>query len=116
MRAALSTSGEPWLSVADVPDPVPGPGDLVLRVDACGICGSDLHMASSARTGTVFGHEFCGTVVGMGSDVGAFREGDRVVGFPLLGCRRCVACLSGSTAKCREVRLIGVQRPGAYAE
>lgn len=73
-------------------------------------------MASNARKGTVFGHEFCGTVVGMGADAGDFREGDRVVGFPLLGCRRCAACLSGSTAKCREVRLVGVQRPGAYAE
>ena len=116
MRAALSTPAEPWLTVTEVPDPVPGPGDVVLRVDACGICGSDLHMAPVMRPGTVFGHEFCGTVVDRGAGVERFREGDRVVGFPLLGCGRCVACRSGSVAKCREARLVGAQRPGAYAE
>ena len=117
MRAAVSTSEEPWLAVTELPDPVPGPGQLVLQVDACGICGSDLHMAAAwAQAGLVYGHEFCGTVVDTGADVTGFREGSRVVGFPLLGCGRCVACLSGSTAKCRDVQLVGIQRPGAYAE
>src|SRR5438105_4067182 len=110
MRAAVSTSRAPWLTVTHMPDPVPERGDLVLRVGACGICGSDLHMAHKARSGAVFGHEFCGTVVGMGAEVDGYRDGDRVVGFPLLGCRRCAACLSGSIAKCPEVQLAGAQR------
>src|SRR5688572_26141674 len=118
MRAAVSTSQEPWLAVEDVPDPAPRPGDLVLRVDACGICGSDLHMADSRQLppGVVFGHEFCGTVVATGSDVAGYREGDRVVGFPLSGCGSCPACLAGVTAKCPRVKLTGAQRPGACAE
>lgn len=118
MRAALSTPSEPWLSVQEVPDPSPGPGEVVLRVGACGICGSDLHMAHSLRhrPGIVFGHEFCGTVVALGAEVDAFREGDRVVGFPLSGCGRCPACASGEVAKCPRVKLTGAQRPGAYAD
>jgi (R,R)-butanediol dehydrogenase/meso-butanediol dehydrogenase/diacetyl reductase len=110
--------GSPWLSVEQVADPTPGPGDLILRVDACGICGSDLHMAHSplAGRGVVFGHEFCGTVVAKGSESGGYREGDRIVGFPLYGCNRCPACRSGATAKCPEAQLTGAQRPGAYAE
>jgi (R,R)-butanediol dehydrogenase/meso-butanediol dehydrogenase/diacetyl reductase len=118
VRAAVSTADEPWLAVADLPDPSPGPGDLVLRVEACGICGSDLHMAHSLKDhpGIVFGHEFCGTVVALGADVAGYREGDRVVGYPLSGCGQCPACLANAVAKCRRVKLIGAQRPGAYAE
>lgn len=118
MRAAVSTASEPWLAVTDVPDPTPRPGDLVLRVEACGVCGSDLHMAHSLKEhpGIVFGHEFCGTVVAMGADVAGYREGERVVGFPLLGCGSCPACAAGSIAKCPRVKLIGAQRPGGYAE
>ena len=117
MRAATSTPDRPWLAVGQAPDPTPGPGDLVLRVDACGICGSDLHMAQVIkRPGVTFGHEFCGTVVAMGADVSDYREGDRVVGFPLFGCGRCPACVSGFVAKCLQAELTGAQRPGAYAE
>jgi (R,R)-butanediol dehydrogenase/meso-butanediol dehydrogenase/diacetyl reductase len=87
-------------------------------VEACGICGSDLHMAHSLKDnpGIVFGHEFCGTVVALGGDVAGYREGDRVVGYPLSGCGECPACLANAVAKCRRVKLIGAQRPGAYAE
>jgi len=118
VRAAVSTATEPWLAIEELPDPAPGPGELVLRVDACGVCGSDLHMAHSLadHPGIVFGHEFCGTVVALGSEVAAYREGDRVVGYPLVGCGRCPACLANAVAKCRRVKLIGAQRPGAYAE
>src|SRR3954447_6894266 len=66
--------------------------------------------------GIVFGHEFCGTIVAMGAEASGYREGDRVVGFPLLGCETCPACLTGAVAKCLRVKLIGAQRPGAYAE
>lgn len=118
MRAAVSTPNAPWLAVDELPDPTPEPGDLVLRVDACGICGSDLHMAHSLKDspGIVYGHEFCGTVVAMGADVTGYREGERVVGFPLSGCRSCGACTAGSPEQCRQARLVGAQRPGAYAE
>ena len=118
MRAAVTLPGEPWLEVREVPDPAPGPGDLLLRVEACGICGSDLHLARSGTlpAGSVYGHEFCGTVVALGPDTAGFREGDRVVGLPLSGCGRCPACRAGVVAKCPRALLTGAQRPGAYAE
>jgi (R,R)-butanediol dehydrogenase/meso-butanediol dehydrogenase/diacetyl reductase len=104
--------------VEQLPDPTPGPDDLVLRVDSCGICGSDLHMATAPRSrrGLVYGHEFCGTVVARGAEASGYREGDRVVGFPLSGCGGCPACLAGAVAKCARVELTGAHRPGAYAE
>jgi (R,R)-butanediol dehydrogenase/meso-butanediol dehydrogenase/diacetyl reductase len=118
VRAAVFTSGQPCLSVQQIPDPTPGPGDLILRVDACGICGSDLHMAHALKgqDGIVFGHEFCGTVVAVGGEAPGYREGDRVVGLPLFGCGHCSACLSGAIEKCPQAELTGAQRPGAYAE
>jgi (R,R)-butanediol dehydrogenase/meso-butanediol dehydrogenase/diacetyl reductase len=105
VRAAVSTPAEPWLAVQELPDPTPGARDLVLRVDSCGVCGSDLHMAHSLKDhpGIVFGHEFCGTVVATGAEVEGYREGDAVVGYPLLGCGTCAACLAGAVAKCRRV-------------
>jgi (R,R)-butanediol dehydrogenase / meso-butanediol dehydrogenase / diacetyl reductase len=118
VRAAVFTSGQPCLTVAQAPDPTPGPGDLILRVDACGICGSDLHMAQALRDrpGIIFGHEFCGTVVAAGAQAHGYREGDRVVGLPLFGCGHCSACVSGAVEKCPKAELTGAQRPGAYAE
>lgn len=118
MRAATYTADEPSLVISDVPDPTPAPDGLVLRVDACGICGSDLHMAHNkhAPPGTVFGHEFSGTVVAVGADVTAHREGDRVVGFPLGSCGRCEGCRAGLPSRCGQSVLTGAQVAGAYAE
>ena len=118
MRAATFTAGEPLLTIADVPDPTPTPHGLVLRVDACGICGSDLHMAQNkhAMPGTVFGHEFSGTVVAVGREVRDHREGDRVVGFPLASCGECAGCRAGLPSRCGRSSLTGAQTPGAYAE
>ena len=116
MRAAvLEAQGQP-LVVQTVPDPEPGPGEVVLTVEACGICGSDLHAAEQPLAGTVFGHEFCGTVAAVGHDVHDWREGDRAAGRSLASCGRCAACLTGRPRKCPTARMIGIEVPGAYAE
>jgi (R,R)-butanediol dehydrogenase/meso-butanediol dehydrogenase/diacetyl reductase len=99
----------------------------VLRVKACGICGSDLHLADVDGThggmqplplGSVMGHEFAGEIVAVGSDVrGAWEIGARVTALPLIGCGACVACLSGVGGRCPNVTLLGLGGlPGAYAE
>ena len=117
MRAAVGNE-EHGLEVVDVPDPSPGAGELVLRVTACGICGSDLKLVKSASAGMVMGHEFCGTVVAVGSDApGGWREGDAVTALPAIGCGHCLACLAGDPVRCASVGLVGVGGPpGAYAE
>lgn len=118
MRAAVTVAGDAALEIQELPDPTPEPGDLVLEVDACGICGSDLHLSQTYRdyAGVVFGHEFCGKVVAVGTEAEGYAEGDWVVGFPLAGCRKCAACLAGNPAKCPSMLLSGVQRPGGYAQ
>ena len=83
MQAAVFHGiGKP-LTIEERPDPKPGPGELVLQVKSCGICGSDLHAASlppGLPAGTVMGHEFSGEVVEIGAGVAGIKPGDRVMG------------------------------------
>jgi (R,R)-butanediol dehydrogenase/meso-butanediol dehydrogenase/diacetyl reductase len=117
MRAAVLNDDHD-LEVAEIPDPTPNPGDLVLRVTACGICGSDLKIRPVMPAGMVMGHEFCGEVVAVGADAAAdWREGQHVTALPLIGCGRCLACLAGETAHCEQADMVGVGgSPGAFAE
>ena len=85
MRAAVVT-GDHDFEVEEVPDPAPGPGELLVRVEACGICGSDLKSIGHMPAGVVLGHEFCGEVVVWGGGVEGWRVGDRVAAMPLLAC------------------------------
>ena len=118
MRAAVLNE-EKTFDIVEHPDPTPGPSDLVLRVEACGICGSDLKAAANMRVGLVMGHEFCGEIVAVGRDAaGSWKVGDRVASLPLIGCGSCLACLEGDVVHCVEgADAIGVGGSGgAYAE
>jgi (R,R)-butanediol dehydrogenase/meso-butanediol dehydrogenase/diacetyl reductase len=118
MRAAVLNETKTF-DIVDHPDPKPGPNDLVLRVEACGICGSDLKAAANMRTGLVMGHEFCGEIVEIGRDAkGSWKVGDRVASLPLIGCGSCLACLQGDVVHCAHgADAIGVGGSGgAYAE
>lgn len=117
MRAAITQrQGEP-LVIERIDDPTPQADQLVLRVKACGICGSDLHIADNTdMPGRVLGHELSGEVVGLGSGVEGFSEGDRVAVFPLNGCGECLYCLTGRTSRCSQRTLTGGQLNGGYAE
>lgn len=121
MRAAVFRQlGEP-LTVEDVPEPEPAPGDLVLEVKSCGICGSDLHVSDvppGLPPGTVMGHEFAGEVVEVGPEApGGWKVGDRACSLPFIGCGRCAACLGGDGTACAGIQATGLgQIPGAYAE
>jgi len=116
MRAVVS-KGPGSLAVEEVPDPTPGPGDLVLRVQGCGICGSDLHLYQSGLlpANAIMGHEFSGELV---EAAPGFRAGERVCAIPTLSCGRCPKCLTGLSAYCTNgSRAIGLgPAPGALAE
>src|SRR5947209_16278722 len=92
------------VAVEDRPTPAPGPGELLLEVSHCGICGSDLHflLEWGGRTGAIEGHEFSGTVVAIGDGVDDWQIGDRVVGGPSPKCGRCEYCLAHRTSLCAE--------------
>lgn len=118
MRAAvMQGKGEP-LAIENLADPDPREDQLLVRVGACGICGSDLHIAdASDRKGHVLGHEFSGEVVGIGSAISGWEPGERVAVFPLEGCGTCMACLSGRPSRCSAAySLVGGGIQGAYAE
>ena len=117
MRAAVLNDIH-QLEVAEVADPSPGPGELVLQVTACGICGSDLKLRPSMPAGLVMGHEFCGEIVATGADTDpTWRVGRHVTALPLIGCGHCLACLAGEPAHCVQADMVGVGgSPGAFAE
>lgn len=106
---------------ATILDPAPGPGQVLLRVAACGVCRTDLHVADGElkdpKLPLVLGHEIVGTVVATGADATRFRAGDRV-GVPWLGwtCGSCGYCRTGRENLCERARFTGYQLDGGYAE
>jgi (R,R)-butanediol dehydrogenase/meso-butanediol dehydrogenase/diacetyl reductase len=119
MRAAILSEGR--FSVESVPDPRPIAGQVVLRVAACGICGTDhgIFRNRLLPDGVILGHEFAGTVVEAGSGVGDWQEGDKAAVLPLPFCGTCELCLNDKQNLCRH----GLQRtigcggdPGGLAE
>ena len=119
MRAAVF-NGQNQMAVADVPKPNPGPGEVILKVHDCGICGSDLHAVQygfGMAAGSVMGHEFCGEVHQLGSGVKGFAIGERVTSLPFVSCGTCQNCRDGNGMRCAAIRSMGLgQLPGAYAE
>ncbi len=102
-----------------VPRPEPGPGDVLVRVGFCGVCGSDIprtFVKGTYHFPTICGHEFAGTVEACGEDVEGYAPGDRVVVFPLLWCGRCASCELGNYVQCSDYDYYGSRRDGAFAE
>lgn len=120
MKAALlKAPGE--LVVTDVPDPEAGRGDLVIRVGAAAICGTDIRIMSGrkkkgVRFPSVIGHEFAGEVIAVGEGVQNFRLGDRVAADPVIPCRGCAYCRTGRENVCLNRQAIGYEFDGAFAE
>lgn len=109
------------VEIVDVPEPViAGPDQLVVKIEAAGICGSDLHIAHGtnpyATYPRVLGHEMCGTVAQTGDGVSRFKEGDRVVVEPITYCGTCYACRKGRPNVCRSLQVRGVHLDGGFAE
>jgi (R,R)-butanediol dehydrogenase / meso-butanediol dehydrogenase / diacetyl reductase len=119
MKAVTYEGADKLMSVKDLPVPEPGPGELLLKVAACGICGSDLHayQASLVAEGNAFGHEFAGEVTAVGEGVGnQWQVGDRATALGAMVCGQCEKCQQGLIAQCENIELIGFSRHGAYAD
>lgn len=126
MRAFVIT-GPGVGAVADVPEPVAEPGQVIVEVDRVGVCGTDMEfyrgdmaylVSGDATFPMRIGHEWCGRVVEVGADRDASWMGRRVTGDTMLGCRGCSRCLDGRQHLCEERHEIGVRHgwPGALAE
>jgi threonine dehydrogenase-like Zn-dependent dehydrogenase len=120
MKAIAKTRPELGIEIVDVPVPKPGPGELLVKVAACGICGSDLHIylwelgaeRAVARMPSVIGHEPAGEVVELGAGVKDFKVGDHVALDPFGPCGLCSSCLAGRFNFCASPGRLG----GAFAE
>ncbi len=123
MKAAVCEAFGKPLAVREVPDPVPGPGEIVVRVRACGVCHSDIHLVDGdwASWGTplpiVPGHEVTGIVETVGEGVTVLSPGDRV-GVPWMqyACGQCAPCRAGAEMLCAAQRSTGITVDGGYAE
>jgi propanol-preferring alcohol dehydrogenase len=112
--------GEP-LRIDRIPVPKLGPGDVLVEIKACGICGSDVHIVYEGVTPTAYtpmtlGHEPSGIIFGIGSEVKDWKIGDRVTINPFLTCGQCINCLSGNSQVCLSRRVIGIHTEGGLAE
>ncbi|MDR7485435.1 MAG: L-threonine 3-dehydrogenase [Armatimonadota bacterium] len=123
MRALVKARPSRGLEIADVPVPTPGRTDVLIRVAAGGICGTDLHIyrwdpwaASRIHPPRVVGHEFSGVVVEIGDDVTEVAVGDRVAGESHIACGWCGRCRHGQAHICERLEIVGVDRDGAFAE
>lgn len=121
MKAARFYQAGTPLALEDIPRPDPGPGEVLVRVRACGICGSDIHIVYEGVTPTAFapitlGHEPAGEVAELGPGVQGFALGNRVAVCPFIVCGKCRNCTDGRSQICLERKCIGIQAEGALAE
>jgi threonine dehydrogenase-like Zn-dependent dehydrogenase len=116
----------PKLEVRSWPDPEPGPQEVVLEIQACGVCGSDMHFYETDDDGyilypgltkfpTILGHEFSGKVIEVGKDVELLEVGDMVTVEEMIWCGRCIPCRNGYPNHCTNLEEIGFTIPGAFA-
>ncbi|MBI2832812.1 MAG: L-threonine 3-dehydrogenase [Acidobacteria bacterium] len=123
MTAVAKLTPAPGADVIEAPVPSVGPGDLLVRVKAASICGTDLHIhkwdqwaRGRIKPPLVFGHEFCGEVVETGASVTTFKSGDYVSVETHVFDATCDLCRLGRAHVCRNVSIIGIDRQGCFAE
>ncbi len=116
----------PTLEVKSWPDPKPGPQEVLLEIQACGVCGSDMHFYETdddnyilypglTKFATILGHEFSAKVVEIGKDVTLLTTGDMVTVEEMIWCGRCIPCRNGYPNHCTNLEEIGFTIPGAFA-
>ena len=123
MKALIKARPEAGIWLGDLPVPRPGPNDVLIRMRKTAICGTDIHIyqwdAWAERTIPVpmqVGHEYCGEIVALGSEVRGLAAGDRVSGEGHITCGHCRNCRAGRRHLCRNTQGVGVNRPGCFAE
>jgi threonine dehydrogenase-like Zn-dependent dehydrogenase len=126
MQGAIIIGGKRQVKLKEFPVPEPGPGQVLLRMKAAGMCGSDLHNIYRTMNlddpghylGCIAGHEPCGVVEAVGPNCKKFKKGDRVIVYHICGCGNCYACRKGWMVNCTsdQRKVYGWHRDGAYAD
>jgi 6-hydroxycyclohex-1-ene-1-carbonyl-CoA dehydrogenase len=121
MKAAIFEGPNRPLAIGEWPTPTPGPGEIVVKVAACGVCHTDLHYIDHGtptfkKPPLILGHEASGTVAAVGAGVKSPAEGDRVLLPAVVSCGHCTNCRTGRENICLNMRMFGNDIDGAYAE
>lgn len=123
MQAIVKPEPKAGVEVREVPLPAFGPSDVLVKVEAASVCGTDLHIYNwdqwaqgRIHPPLIPGHEFCGVVAAVGSDVTTVKEGDFVSAEMHVACGKCLQCRTGEAHICQYVKIIGVDADGAFAE
>ncbi|MBS0375441.1 MAG: L-threonine 3-dehydrogenase [Proteobacteria bacterium] len=123
MKALVKAKAEKGIWMMDVPEPTIGPNDVLIRMRKTAICGTDMHIwhwddwaQRTIKVPMAVGHEYCGEIVEMGSEVRGLAVGDRVSGEGHITCGYCRNCRAGRRHLCRNTVGVGVNRPGCFAE
>jgi len=123
MKAIVKAKPERGLWMQDMPMPVTGHNDVLIKIKKTAICGTDLHIyrwdewaQRTIKTPMIIGHEYVGTIAGLGMEVTGLKIGDRVTGEGHIACGRCRNCRRGRKHICEHTIGIGVNRDGAFAE
>ena len=122
MQAVVKAHAAPGIELREVPVPVPGPGEVLVRVLAASVCGTDLHIFNwdpwaqgRIKPPLIPGHEFSGAVAGVGAGVTTVKEGDFVSAEMHVACGKCLQCRIGQAHICQHVKILGVDASGAFA-
>ncbi len=124
MRALVKQTAGPGAGIEEIPIPSPGPGEVLVRVEAVGVCGTDLHIErwdpwAAENFGPppmTFGHEMAGIVVGHGAGAGRIPLGERIAAETHIVDGTCYQCRTGRGHVCQNMRILGVHVPGAFAQ
>jgi 2-desacetyl-2-hydroxyethyl bacteriochlorophyllide A dehydrogenase len=122
VKAIVKTKREPGIEVLDVPTPEVTDTDLLVKVKAASVCGSDVHVYEWTPNyewisiPVILGHEFSGEVVSVGKKVKTVAAGDRITAMPAMACSRCEFCQVGRPDLCRNRLSLGLRGDGAFAE
>ena len=123
MKALIKDQPEKGATLKDLPVPQIGDDDLLIRVRAAAICGTDIHIyqwnkyaSSRIKLPLLFGHEYAGEVVDVGKNVANFKNGDRVAAETHVPCGYCYQCTTGLQHVCKDMKILGVHMDGAFAE
>jgi threonine 3-dehydrogenase len=124
MRAVYKPNREKGIEIRDLPEPNITDFDVLVRVKAAAVCGSDIHLYNwnewcenvNAKNPMIIGHEFCGEVVEVGSAVTLVKPGDLIAGETHIPCGVCMLCRTGKQHICQSMKIVGVHTDGAFAE
>src|SRR5688572_6316928 len=123
MRAVRKVGPEPGLVLDEVPVPTPSPDEVLVRIEAASICGTDLHIrrwdqwsSERVKPPLTLGHELCGTITAVGSGVQDLTEGDYVSAESHVTCGVCFHCRTGRAHMCERTQILGVDRDGGFAD